>query len=207
MLVFIVAGRGLRCMENNPKKSKKVLIIISFTVVITLVTAAALIYVITKGTTPKGDNANKKVLDQMNKTQVAPSGLNPSDLTRANALIIAGKDIEAKRILDNLKTASGLQTYDRLNIYSSLSGICTRLKNIECMKEVIAFNKENNRVDIYLIIDVARLEKTNSPEEAKDYFSQAKKIIEDNGGQVYVKKLNASNEITIDYDEVINGSR
>jgi hypothetical protein len=74
------------------------------------------------------------------------------------------------------------------------------------MVEVIAFNKETNRVDIHLIIDLARIEKTNDPAKAREYYSQAKKIIDDNGGRSYIEKQNKNTDISIDYDEVTNGA-
>jgi hypothetical protein len=206
MVVFIVSGRGVSCMDNSTKKSKKFVLPL---IVILSLTIAAGIFLLLKNnkSVPFNDEANKKVLDQMSKDQVAPSGINPSDLTKVNALINEGKDAEAKKILDNLKNASGLQQYDRLNIYSSLAGVCKRLKDRSCLKEVIIFNQENNRVDVYLLIDVAQLEKNNNPDQSRDYYAQAKKYIDENGGQSYVEKLNASNEVSINYDEVINGSR
>jgi hypothetical protein len=193
-------------MDNSTKKSKK--FVLPLIVILSLLVAAAVFLLVKNNkSVPFNDEANKKVLDQNNKDQVAPSGINPSDLTKVNSLINEGKDAEAKKILDDLKNAGGLQQYDRLNIYSSLSGVCKRLKDVSCLKEVIIFNQENNRVDVYLLIDVAQLEKNNNPDQSRNYYAQAKKYIDENGGQSYVEKLNGSNEVSINYDEVINGSR
>ena len=109
-------------------------------------------------------------------------------------------------ILDKHKKSSGLQSYDKLNIYSSLSSVCSRLKDIECMKEVIVFNKDNKREDIYLIVQVAQLEKISDPIASIQYYLQALKIINDMGGKSYVENLNKNSEVTLNYEEIINGS-
>jgi len=206
MLLFIVSGREAGCMDNSPKKSKKVLILIG--VIAFFAVVLGVFVLVSRNNKPlnKVDTENKKVLDKMKAFEVAPSGLNPSELTKVNALIIAGKDVEAKTILDRLKNSSGLQSYDKLNIYSSLSSVCSRLKDIECMKEVIVFNKDNKREDIYLIVQVAQFEKVNDPIASKQYYSLALKQINDMGGKVYLDNLNKTNEVTLNYEEIINGS-
>ena len=206
MLLFIVSGREAGCMDNSPKKSKKVLILIG--VIAFFAVVLGVFVLVSRNNKPlnKVDTENKKVLDKMKAFEVAPSGLNPSELTKVNALIIAGKDVEAKTILDRLKNSSGLQSYDKLNIYSSLSSVCSRLKDIECMKEVIVFNKDNKREDIYLIVQVAQFEKVNDPSASKQYYSLALKQINDMGGKVYLDNLNKTNEVTLNYEEIINGS-
>jgi hypothetical protein len=206
MLLFIVSGREAGCMDNSPKKSKKVLILIG--VIAFFAVVLGVFVLVSRNNKPlnKVDTENKKVLDKMKAFEVAPSGLNPSELTKVNALIIAGKDVEAKSILDRLKNSSGLQSYDKLNIYSSLSSVCSRLKDIECMKEVIVFNKDNKREDIYLIVQVAQFEKVNDPIASKQYYSQALKQINDLGGKSYVENLNKNSEVTLNYEEIINGS-
>ena len=193
-------------MDNSPKKSKKVLILIG--VIAFFAVVLGVFVLVSRNNKPlnKVDTENKKVLDKMKAFEVAPSGLNPSELTKVNALIIAGKDVEAKTILDRLKNSSGLQSYDKLNIYSSLSSVCSRLKDIECMKEVIVFNKDNKREDIYLIVQVAQFEKVNDPSASKQYYSLALKQINDMGGKVYLDNLNKTNEVTLNYEEIINGS-
>ena len=194
-------------MDNTPKKSKRKYIIISIVIILAIMSAGGIfLYFNKKNSLSKTDIENKKVLDKMKSTQVAPSGLNPSDLTQVNKLIAQGKDKEAKAILDNLKAQSGLQQYDKLDIYSSLSGVCTRLKDIDCMKEVIVFNKETDRVDVYLIIDTARLLKSKDPDQAKQYYAQAKNEIDSQGGRAYVEKQNNKSQVSIDYDEVSNGA-
>ena len=207
MLLFIVSGREAGCMDNSPKKSKKVLILIGVITFFVLILGVFVLIRLNNKPLSKVDAENKKVLDKMKSTEVAPSGLNPSDLTKVNALIVAGKDLEAKTILDKLKNSSGLQTYDKLDIYSSLSGVCSRLKDVECIKDVIAFNKDNKREDIYLIILAANLEKTSDPKSSKTYYIQALELINARGGKSYVEKINTTNQKTINYEEVINGSR
>jgi hypothetical protein len=206
MLLFIVSGREAGCMDNSPKKSKKVLILIG--VIAFFAVVLGVFVLVSRNNKPlnKVDTENKKVLDKMKAFEVAPSGLNPSELTKVNALIIAGKDVEAKTILDRLKNSSGLQSYDKLNIYSSLSSVCSRLKDIECMKEVIVFNKDNKRDDIYLIVQLAQFEKVTDPIASKQYYSQALKQINDLGGKSYVENLNKNSEVTLNYEEIINGS-
>jgi len=206
MLLFIVSGREAGCMDNSSKKSKKVLILIG--IIAFFVVILGVFILVRRNNKPlnRVDTENKKVLDKMKAAEVAPSGLNPSDLTKVNALIVAGKDVEAKTILDKLKNSSGLQPYDKLNIYSSLSSVCSRLKDIECMKEVIVFNKDNKREDIYLIVQVAQLDKITDPITSKKYYSQALEIINDMGGKSYVENLNKNSEVTLNYEEIINGS-
>lgn len=206
MLLFIVSGREAGCMDNSSKKSKKVLILIG--IIAFFVVILGVFILVRRNNKPlnKVDTENKKVLDKMKAAEVAPSGLSPSDLTRVNSLINEGKDLEAKNILEKLKNSSGLQSYDKLNIYSSLSSVCSRLKDIECMKEVIVFNKDNKREDIYLIVQVAQFEKRTDPIASKQYYSQALKIINDMGGKSYVENLNKNSEVTLNYEEIINGS-
>jgi len=206
MLLSIVSGREAGCMDNSSKKSKKVLILIG--IIAFFVVILGVFILVRRNNKPlnKVDTENKKVLDKMKAAEVAPSGLSPSYLTRVNSLINEGKDLEAKNILEKLKNSSGLQTYDKLNIYSSLSGVCSRLKDIECMKEVIVFNKDNKREDIYLIVQVAQFEKRTDPIASKQYYSQALKIINDMGGKSYVENLNKNSEVTLNYEEIINGS-
>ena len=193
-------------MDNSSKKSKKVLILIG--IIAFFVVILGVFILVRRNNKPlnKVDTENKKVLDKMKAAEVAPSGLSPSDLTRVNSLINEGKDLEAKNILEKLKNSSGLQSYDKLNIYSSLSSVCSRLKDIECMKEVIVFNKDNKREDIYLIVQVAQFEKRTDPIASKQYYSQALKIINDMGGKSYVENLNKNSEVTLNYEEIINGS-
>ena len=206
MLLFIVSGREAGCMDNSSKKSKKVLILIG--IIAFFVVILGVFILVRRNNKPlnKVDTENKKVLDKMKAAEVAPSGLSPSDLTRVNSLINEGKDLEAKNILEKLKNSSGLQSYDKLNIYSSLSSVCSRLKDIECMKEVIVFNKDNKREDIYLIVQVAQFEKRTDPIASKQYYSQALKIINDMGGKSYVENLNKNSEVTLNYEEIIKGS-
>jgi hypothetical protein len=207
MVVFIVTGSVWGCMENSSKRPKRILIIITAMILAVSVGVGAFFFFNKKSSTSKVDQENKKIYDQTKALEVAPSGISNSNLTAINKLITEGKDAEAKTLIDKVKSSSGLQDYDKMNLYSSLGSVCSRLKDTVCLKEVIDFNTSKGKQDIYIIVVAAEVEKPRNPIASQEYYKKAKEIIDKEGGESYIERLNNQSDISLNYDEIIKGSQ
>ncbi len=189
------------------RSNKPILIALAIFLVIITISSATFYFLNKDPAQEEAQKILKENFESMKKAELPPSALDPSLLTEINQLIIQQKYTEAKTKLDQITSQSNLTQGDSLIVNSSLSNVCVQIADFECIDKVIQFNESQNKIDVYLPVAAARkADSVGNKELSVKYYKKALDIVNANGGEEFITKLNTNSEGTLSLQELQGGS-
>lgn len=205
MLPKKIVGEDSPGLKKKLAEKKRWLIIIVIVVTVGLVGGVAY-YIVSNDSSEKSEL--ETAFEQTKSAELPPSAIDPSKPVEINKLILEKKFARAKTEIDKIKSNPSMTEGDMLIVYAQLASVCSELKDVKCLGEVFEFQKSKNNLDLFLLIDAARIaEGQGDISQSNAWFQEAKKIVDEKGGKNYIDKLNEKSQISLDYAEITEGAK
>lgn len=190
-------------------RSRKNIAIISACVLLLMTSAAYFLVIRDRGgnslLTKEQIKENEDIAKNMARNDFKTS-LNPALLVEVQSSLDAKKYADAKEQLDKLAATSGLTATDEVSIYSLMTDVCIKLKNLACADKVVAHQQKTKEYNYFFLVDMARIAKSaGQTQKAGEYFKIVLGDVDSKGGKTYLTKLTEATT-PLDYDEIKSGA-
>lgn len=200
----------MKLLAHNNFNRKHIIVVAGLALVVGAAAVALVFSLVNKQ--PEGNPLDedlsqiKAELDASLITETRAYGL--EEQRNISASINEGDYETAVAYIRKLLIEPTIDSQSKGDLYLELLRACEALVDFDCLDEVVVHYESNDLADAWFFDRLAKLAVANDePLRAQIFYTKAKIIIDDNGGQEYVDTINQGAEQGLDYQEITDGAR